>query len=164
MHSDIDPNDYEHVAREFTTKRDESGAAGVYAGVRRGRLGLEAGWMFEKSTKWTKTETEAIGIETLHSAEVEAGGPYVNVSYDVLALSDARFCVKGGLTQGNRWETRIDGVRTASGGSSTIATTGAGARLELPESGLELRAEVFLRHDSDIGTKEAVRAGLSYRF
>lgn len=164
LHSGVDPRDYEQIAGEFTDRRDGSGAAGVYAGVRRGRLGLEAGWMFKKTTRWSKTETDAMGVETLYNAEVEAGGPYANVSYDVLAVSDARFYLKGGIAQGNHWETRLDGRRTASGGSSAIATTGAGARLELPESGLELRAEVVLRHDSDIGTKTTVRTGFSYRF
>ena len=152
MRSDIDPNDYEHVAREFTTRRDGSGAAGIYAGVRRGRLGLEGGWMFEKTTRWQKT-TDAMG-EILHrsqcprpsrangphchSAEIDTGGPYVVATFDVLAISEAHLYLKGGLTRANRWKTTIGewesvgtellrhDQTTGSGGSGTIATTGAG--------------------------------------
>ena len=164
MRSDIDPNDYKHVARKFTTRRDGSGAAGVYVGVRRGRLGLEGGWMFEKTTRWSNTETDAMGRETIHRAEIEAGGPYIAATVDVLAVSDAQVYLKGGLARGNRWKTTLDDQTTGSGGSGTITTTGAGVRLELTESGLELRAEVILHHDSDIGTKGAARGGLSYRF
>lgn len=51
------------IAPEFTTRRDGSGAGGVYAGVRRGRLGLEGGWMIAIGR----------GAETGVRAETEAG-------------------------------------------------------------------------------------------
>ena len=38
--SDVDPKDYDGIQEEIHATRDGSGAAGLYAGVRRGRLGV----------------------------------------------------------------------------------------------------------------------------
>ena len=140
LRSDIDPGDYEHIARDFTARRDGSGATGFYLGRRWGRFALEGGWTFGRKTRWTKTTTSATGVNTVHAAEIESGGQYIAAIIDVAAVKQARLYVKGGLAGGNSWRTSRNAKTTGSGCGSTIATTGAGARLELPESGLELRA------------------------
>ena len=166
--SDVDPGDYAGIPSSIQGSRDASGAAGLYAGVRRGRLGLEVGWMFERSVRWRETVTGAVGPDTLHEATVRLGGPYLAAALDVVSFTDAAIFVKGGVARGSCWQWRSvqDDRVVASGRSSSgsVLLAGAGARLALSDSGLELRAEGLWHHDSDVGTSAVFRTGLGWRF
>ena len=123
LKSNVDPKDYEGIQEEIDATRDGSGAAGLCAGIRRGRLGLEAGWMLERSTRWKETTRTATGTETEHEAEVRNGGPYLAAVVDVLQIREASLYVKGGVARGNRWEAKKDGTKTGSGESGALLQT-----------------------------------------
>ena len=164
----LDPADYAGFPPLIDGRRDSSGAAGLYVGVRRGRLGLEAGWMFDQSVSWREAEAGLGGTETVHTAEVRSGGPYLAGLVEVLSFAEASVFVKGGVARGQRssWRT-VDGERllaSGRGGGGAILLTGAGARLALLGTGLDLRAEVLWHHDSDAGTRPVLRTGLGWRF
>lgn len=161
--SDVDPQDYEGVSEAITEPHDGTGAAAVYAGVRLERFGIEAGWIFSGVTyRW---EEEIDDVD--HELEVETGGPYAAGTLDVYSLTGTlegiHFYVKGGIERANRWTAKRDGVVTETGGSGVAMTGGGGARFEIPDTGLELRAELILRSD-DPGTQHILRTGVGWRF
>lgn len=165
--SDIDPQDYAGVWEGITEPQDGTGAAVIYAGVRYEGFGIEAGWNIGSETRWKVEERPAPNVDIVHEIEVETGGPYVAGTFDVYSLTDPlddiHLYLKGGLERAHRWTAKRDGVVTASEGSGVAMTGGGGARLEIPTTGLELRAELLFRFD-DPGTGHLVRLGTGWRF
>lgn len=161
---DVDPREYEGPAQQFNEKRSDAVAVGAHAGIRYGRVGLEGGWMLEKTVRWTKTVQDENRRQRRHEAEVTRGGPYAAVTFDVVSGPSAHVYIKGGLSQGERWAARVDGETEASGRSGAVATAAGGLRYEVTDSGLEIRVEVEMRHDPDIGTKVGARVGTGWRF
>ena len=164
MRSDADPRDHEGVRREFNEQRGDYGTAGVYAGIRYGRIGFEGGWMLKKTVRWTKIVRKRNNVEIKHEAEVERGGSYVAATFDVISGASASVYIKGGLARGNQWITRLNGETTGTGDLGTVVTSGGGVRYEMTDNSLEVRVEVEMRHDPDLGTKVGARVSAGWRF
>ena len=169
---EVDPRDYAAMPAPIDARQEPSGAAGLYAGVRRGRLGLEVGWMFGQPARWRETEAAGAGVERVHTGEWRAGGPYLAGLVEVASFAQASVYVKGGVARGERWAWRTvevegDDERLVGSGrrsAGPVLLGGAGARLALADSGLELRVEMLWHHDRDTGAGPVLRTGLGWRF